>query len=262
MPLTPRAGITLVELLVALVLLGLLGTTTGRLLLSQRRSAGALLAGDLARRTSDQASGWIASELAEVGRADGNTDLLRLGSDSLSYRAWRLAGLACLVTETEVRIARYRATMWRGPQPGRDSLFLFLVRDSMPGSGVWVALPILAVGESRCAGRPALSLATRIETASLAGLPPLVPARTFEVMQLRLYRSLGEWWLGARSESAGEGLQPLAGPLERQGVQLSYRDANGGEVSQPGLVGWLQLMIAPAGHGDSARLLVRPRNLQ
>jgi hypothetical protein len=81
-------------------------------------------------------------------------------------------------------------------------------------------------------------------------------------MQLRLYLSLGQWWLGARSESAGEGVQPLAGPLEERGLELRYLDQRGGEVSEPGLVGRLQLMVAPAGHRDSARLLMLPRNLQ
>jgi len=262
MPLTSRRGFTLIELLVSLSLLGLVGLIAGRLLISQRRTASALVADDLARRTIDQASAWITSELSEAGRSDSSTDLLRLGPDALSYRGWRLAGLACLVTGSEVRIPRTRLSAWRAPQPGRDSLLLYLGPDSIPGRGAWSVLPLLGVGAASCGGVPALSLTTRIDSASLPGLPPLVPVRTFEVMQLRLYLSLGEWWLGARSESAREGVQPLAGPLEERGLELRYLDQRGGEVSEPGLVGRLQLMVAPAGHRDSVRFLMLPRNLQ
>lgn len=262
MPVRPRRGFTLIELLVSLILLGLVGLAAGRLLIGQRRAASALLAGDLARRTTDQASAWIASELSEAGRGDSATDLLGLGPDWLTYRGWRLAGLACLVTESEVRIARTRVSGWRMPQPGRDSLFLYLGQDSIPGSGAWSVLPLLGVGAANCGGAPALSLTTRIDARLLEGLPPLVPVRTFEVMQLRLYRSLGEWWLGARSVSGGEGVQPLTGPLEERGLELKYLDQSGSEVSLPGLVSRLQIMIAPAGVRDSAWFLIQPRNLQ
>jgi type II secretory pathway pseudopilin PulG len=262
MSLKALRGTTLVELLIALLLLALVGGIASGLLINQRRNTSELLASDLARRTADQASGWMSTELAEVGRTDANTDLWRLGRDSLTYRAWRLAGLACRVTGTEVRIPRSRLSMWRAPQPGRDSLSLFLASDTLPGNGSWQVFPILSVGESTCPEGRALALGTRIEFAPLNGLPPLTPVRTFEVMQLRLYHSLGQWWLGARSESAGEGIQPLAGPLEERGLEVRYRDPSGNEVRSPELVVQLDLVIVPAGGRDSARILVQPRNLR
>jgi hypothetical protein len=262
MSLTTRRGLTLVDLLIALVLFGLLGTAVARALVGQRRAAGMLLEREQAHRTLDQAVSWLSTELAELGRADSVTDLLRIGADSMSYRAFRSAGLACLVAADEVRVRRDQLSLWRMPQPGRDSLLLFLAVDSAPGSGKWTALPITSLSWSSCSGLPAMQLGTIIDTARLAGLPHLVPARTFEAMQLRLYRSQGEWWLGARSQNAGEVIQPVTGPFAERGFRLTYRDAEGREVLEPALVRQLELHVAPARLGDSARLVIQPRNLQ
>jgi hypothetical protein len=51
-------------------------------------------------------------------------------------------------------------------------------------------------------------------------------------MELRLYRSEGRSWLGMRSVSSNESIQPLAGPLrDGDGLQLEYLDAAGGVTS-------------------------------
>jgi hypothetical protein len=152
--------------------------------------------------------------------------------------------------------------MWRTPQPGRDSLVVLLGADSVPWNDVWTTVPIDAVTASDCAGRPALALATRIEPGLLAGIAPMVPVRSFELMQLRLYRSMGEWWLGARSVSAGEGTQPLAGPFADRGLRLRYVDTTGAETLSPTGVERLQLSLTPAGYLDSSRVFLAPRNLQ
>jgi len=260
MPLTARRGFTLLELLIALILLGVIGAAVGRALISQRRAAMAMLDHEQDQRILDQAAGWIGAELADLGRADAIADLLRVADDSLSYRAFRSVGLACLVAPGEVRIRLDLLSQWRMPQPGRDSLQLFLGRDSFPGGGGWTGAPITSVGASTCDGLPALRLGTTIGAALVAGLPVLVPARTFEVMQLRRYRSQGEWWLGARSETAGEVIQPVTGPLAPQGLRLTYRDSQGVEVLIPDLVRQVQVDLTPARQTDSVRLLVLPRN--
>jgi hypothetical protein len=53
-------------------------------------------------------------------------------------------------------------------------------------------------------------------------------------MQIRLYQSGGEYWLGARSVSAGETIQPLIGPLTSRGLALSYRDSAGATTTVAG----------------------------
>jgi type II secretory pathway pseudopilin PulG len=261
MPLRLR-GASLPELLVALVLLGLLGAALTRSLMMQRRAVNSALEREAGSRTIAQASTWLISEFLELGRGDSATDLVALAAESLSYRAYRSAGLACLVAADEVLIRRDRQSSWRSPQPGRDSLLLFIAPDSAPMRGRWRAYPITGVGTSVCEGVPAIRLGTVI--APVVGAPVAqVPVRTFETMQVRFYRSLGQWWLGGRSESGGEGLQPVTGPLAAGGLQLTYLDSAGNPTGVPAAVRAIRLLlVSGGGRSDSARLFLAPRNLQ
>jgi hypothetical protein len=47
-------------------------------------------------------------------------------------------------------------------------------------------------------------------------------------MQIKLYQSQGNYWLGARSVSAGEVIQPVLGPLDNNGLSFAFRDSAGG----------------------------------
>jgi len=226
-----RRGVTLVELLVGLILFGLIGGVMLHATLAFERTVRAHLSRLGAENALDTAIGFLGSELAALGRDTTGSDLVQQAAESLSYRAERGTGLACQVTAGAVllEIGRYVGT--RFPQSGRDSLLRYLGADAaLAAPGGWVAAPILAVQNGACGSGQALRLVTLIDTTrvSLAGLPVRVPARVFEVMQTRFYRSSGATWLGARSVSAGEIIQPLAGPftLARSGFIL--RDSAGG----------------------------------
>jgi hypothetical protein len=117
----------------------------------------------------------------------------------------------------------------------RDSLLLFLAPDPAANRDArWLPLPISSVTSTTCAGVPALALGTTLDsTFALPDSIPLdAPVRTFEVMQLRLYRVAPSWWLGARSVSGGETIQPVLGPLEPGGLRLAYFDSAGVPTSQ------------------------------
>ena len=224
-----RRGFTLAEVLVALVLTMAVGGALLGLLLTHQRVA--LVQGEQAALQGSvrAAAAIVGLELREAGTLGGIADLLVLGSDSITYRAFRFAGIACQVAPDEVRIL---ATPWHGyrqPQPGRDSLLLFIEGDTaLASDDRWVALPVLGVSTgSTCGSRSALALGTVIDTLTL---PPKqvvlgAPARGFEVQQLKLYSSSGQYWLGTRSVSAGEVIQPAAGPLSASGLELAYLDS-------------------------------------
>lgn len=265
MSLTGRRAATLPELVVALVLLGLLGALLTRGLLEQSRATRAILARAEVNQTLEQASGWLRAELGEFGRAGAGPDLYRIAPESLSYRAPRGAGLACHVARDEVHLLREAATGWRMPQAGRDSLLLLLDPDSAAGvTGQWLALPISTVSGSACGGRPTVRLGTVLASPPV---PPdtgtLYPVRTFEVMQAKLYRSQGSWWLGARSESAGEVVQPVAGPLAADGLRFAYQDSQGAVVSSAGGVRRIEARLAAgAGPIESTRVVLVSRGLE
>ena len=261
MSLKPR-GVSLPELLVALVLLGLIGAALTRSIVLQQRAFGSALEREAASRTIGQASAWLGSEFLELGRGRSPSDLVALAAESLSYRAYRSAGVACQVATDQVLIRRDRLSSWRAPQPGRDSLVLFVAPDSAPMGGDWRVYPISSVGITVCEGTQAFRIGTVLVPPAGASVSQ-VPVRTFETMQVRLYRSMGEWWLGARSASGGEGLQPVTGPLAVGGLEMTYLDSAGSPTAVPASVRALQvLLVSGGGRSDSVRLFLAPRNLQ
>lgn len=261
-----RGGFTLMELLIGLVLLSLAGGVAVRLGLGAERSVRLAQAAAHTERSFDTALDYLESELADAGTDGSGTDLIRLGQDSLTWRATRGVGLACQVTATEVRLLQQQWSASRLPQPGRDSLMLYVGADSLRAdSAPWLVLPILGVSTATCAGAAALSLQTAVDTtlAPPGSLPRLVPARIFEVMQVRLYPSLGAWWFGTRSVSAGEGIQPVAGPLSPGGLHFTFRDSTGLVTAIPAAVRSISALLKAtvAGRADSATVVFVPGNL-
>lgn len=265
---TPRAGHTLVELVLALLFLGLLGAALARATIALTRSVRSGVAASAVHQALEGGIAFLASELGDAGRDSLANDLLVLGVDSVTYRAIRGASLACALAPGDVWLRQDGANWPRLPQPGRDSLLLFL-GPAAPGG--WVAVPVMTVGASTCGVRPALRLGTRFDTAqvSLAAAPALAPALVFEVMQARLYSSSGQWWLGARSVSGGEIIQPLAGPLDPGGLSLQWWDSLGASTSQPSQARTVALGLASTWAGwpsagaraESAAIFLAPRGM-
>jgi len=253
MRLTDRRGLSLAELLAGLVLVGMLGTILARATLGTSRVFRAHQERATVETAFDLGADYLATELAAVGPGD----LLRAAPDSLSYRAVRLVGVACLVSATEVRILDQRRSAARSPQAGRDSILVYLGVDSITEQDGWAGLPIYAVGRTTCGSQPALRLSTNIDSGTLAAArrTELVPVRTFEVMQARFYQSLGSTWLGARSVSAGEAVQPLAGPFDRSGTGFELVDSTGRVTSSPASVHSVRVSFSATSSGwhDGAR---------
>lgn len=258
MPLTASRGLTLLELLLGLSLCGMIGTLLVRSSLQLTRAVAQLQQRGTALSALDQGSAWLAAELGDVAPGD----LRRMTAESFSYRGLRVAGLGCEVTATDVRFLPQARAGGRDPQPGRDTLLLYT---GAPHDSGWVALPIMSVAAATCDGSAALRVGTVVDSLTLARvrLLPLVPVRIFESMQSRFYLSGDAWWLGARSESAGEGLQPLAGPYPAGGVQLRYLDAAAQPTADPGAVRhFLVRLETTMPSGDSTTLHLVPRNLR
>ena len=268
-------GFALIELLMGLILFGLIGGVMLRTTLSMERTTHAHLSRLGIEGSLDTGIDFLSSELASLGRDSTGTDLVSQALDSLSYRAERATGLACQVTATSVRtsIARYAGS--RQPQPGRDSLLLYLGEDALlHGPGPWVAAPVLAVRAATCGSSPAWDIVTTIDTTrfSLANIAPWTPIRFFEVMQSRLYLSGGATWLGVRSISAGEVIQPLAGPFTPGRSGFLLRDSAGGVATAPAATrriliglsgawtGWPATGLPPG--AESTGVTIAPGNLQ
>ena len=166
---------------------------------------------------------------AELGNLDpGEGDLVTASPDRMTYRAVRGAGIGCGAATDGIVV---RTGTWRSlrlPAPGRDSLLL------LEAGATWRTLPLAGpIRSATCPdGSPGLVFPT---TAPVPGdSTPVV--RTFEVMELRHYLSGTDAWLGLRSVSSGEVIQPVSGPFRSSAAPFSYLDASGAATSDLRLV--------------------------
>ena len=91
MPLSRRAGVTLAELLIGLVLFGLVGALLTRLALATERVAREEEARVRLQTALDGGVAFLSAELADLGPGD----LAAVAAESLRYRATRGHALSC-----------------------------------------------------------------------------------------------------------------------------------------------------------------------
>jgi prepilin-type N-terminal cleavage/methylation domain-containing protein len=235
----PRHGFTLVEMLVALILTGLILAVVYRTLVVQQRTLALQAQRSAVETNLRTGAAFFTAELREVSGSAPDTDLLAVAAESVTYRAMRGTALACHVTGTvlDLLASSYRA--YRQPQPGRDSVLVYVGADSAAGrQAEWLAAPVNGVAPTLCAGGAAVRVSTVLDSAVLVAAVPgsFLPVRLFEVMQVKLYRSQGATWLGAHSVSAGEVVQPVLGPLESNGLGFSFLDSAGLPTTRPSSV--------------------------
>jgi prepilin-type N-terminal cleavage/methylation domain-containing protein len=235
-----RRGFTLTEIMIAMTLMLIVSGAAFKLLVTTQR-----LSRTQAERVSLQANVRMGSlvvlnDLRELGTVAGGAtdqnDILAIAPDDITYRAMRGMGFICQPpTETQIRITRGGFSGYRDPQASRDGLYVFVDGDpDTETDDAWLPVAIADVSTATaCPGTmgPGITLTTP-NTAALVGIPVGTPVRVYEVMELKLHHSDGKSWLGARSISAGEAIQPVLGPLtDGNGLQLEYLDATGGATT-------------------------------
>ncbi len=233
-----RRGFTLIEVMISLVIMLMVMGAVYKLILSSQR-----LAREQAERVNLQSNVRIGSlavlaDLRELntatGESAGNNDILAKDVSSITYRAMRGAGYICQApTATQVRISRISFSGYRDPLATRDSLYVFYDGDpDTETDDTWLPVAITAVSTATaCPAGAGITLTTSNKD-SLVGLASGTPVRFFEVMELKLHQADGSSWLGARSVSAGEAVQPVLGPLVNDsGFVLKYLNAAGAETA-------------------------------
>lgn len=240
-----RRGIAVAEAVVAVTLAAvLIGTSLGTLTTLQRA-----LARQVARTTREQtlraAVQLAVAELRDVAPAAG--DIVALAPTGITYRATRASGLGCGRAPDGILVASATFRPLRVPVANRDSLTLMIP------AGTWIRVPL--DGPPRPATCPNGTAAVLLPY--VPGLPdPLAaaiwpaPLRVFEVMELRAYQSGSEWWLGQRSVSSGETIQPALGPLASGGLALVGLDSLAQPTPVPVAIRQLRFTIRLAS-GDS-----------
>ncbi|HEU5219419.1 MAG TPA: prepilin-type N-terminal cleavage/methylation domain-containing protein [Gemmatimonadales bacterium] len=245
-----RRGFTLVELMIAIVLLGVVGLAMAQTMTVMLRTTSAQVQMAAAQGTARTGSLAIPQEFREIGYdtipgIGTDTDLEAIAGNQITFRAMRGMGVTCSVEPTgflEFRVLK-PAFGLRVPQ-ATDSFRLFVEGDKNLGADdQWVSMRVSGVDlNSTCGANAAirLTLASRPQM-RLVGTGGLVdvtsvyffvggPIRWYERMQYApvVDATSGQTYLGARSLNLGEELQPMIGPLSgSSGFALTYYAADG-----------------------------------
>lgn len=211
---TRRSGVTVMELLLVLVLVGLTGTITGTMVSGAARAAERRAGALRATRTVLALGALLRHELHPATAAD----LQVTGPATVLLP--RVLGNApiCGHLAATVWVRQAGWTGVRDPEGGRDHVRLLV--DVLLAE--WRELPIVAVQPAACPGGGA---AWRLD---LAAVPPGAPSHAvvLEPARLAAYLSGGRTWLGLARP--GDPIEPFAGPLVSGGLTLA---ASGGALT-------------------------------
>ena len=260
MPLTPAhrrpaRGVTLIELIVALTLFGVLATIMLRVVRDQQRfQVGALEIIDT-KRNARQAVELLSAALRPVSAAD----IYAASDSSIAFRAIHGLSHICAIDSSRTLVALPAASA-----TGVTGLSTFLTM-ARAGDSVLIFDPgdqysadddtwrphvlITAPGGGVCPLRPTGLASSTTPGLALFVAPPLgasigvgTPVRFFRPTSYSLYRSsAGEWMLGYVACAAGActARQPLSGPYSpsasdgSRGIAFDYFDALGAQTSDP-----------------------------
>jgi prepilin-type N-terminal cleavage/methylation domain-containing protein len=233
-----RRGFTLVEVLIALVIMGIVTGAIYRLLDTNQRLSLAQAEQVTLQSNVRTGSLVVPNELRELntflGSVDATQNDITVAEDNaIEYRAMRGLGFVCQVPGGgELRIAKSSWTGLRPPDGDRDNVYLFVDGDPDDDElDAWLQVDITGASEEAggCGPGPAYKLTT---AAVLPAVPVYTPVRLYELMRLELYLDDdGKWWLGARSVNVDADLQPVLGPLTEDGFDLDYFDSAGNETA-------------------------------
>jgi prepilin-type N-terminal cleavage/methylation domain-containing protein len=241
-----RRGFTLVELVTALVLFGIVSMSLYQLLInSQRvyRQQTERLSADMSAR---DAISVLPGEVRELSASDG--DIVAMSATSLTYKSMQALYIQCdTPSAASLMIVLDRASFLglRAIDVSQDSIVVFAEGDSTTATDdAWLHADVTAVSPgTECPGAGSSLRVTLggVTPGQLARVAAGAPVRTFRVAQVLLYRDAsGDSWLGGREFQKAAGTwattQPIVGPLSPAGLELTYFDSTGAATALPGNV--------------------------
>jgi prepilin-type N-terminal cleavage/methylation domain-containing protein len=242
-----RRGFTMIELLVALVLLGLVSTAIYRVLVNnQRMYTSQTQRIDLSQNIR-AASTILPAEFRELDAFDG--DIIAMSADSIVVRGMRWISFICVAPALNGNNLD-REFVVRGGTPGQamyfgsrainanDSLLVYWDgNQATRNDDYFVAARLKSIAAENCpaAGVVPAQPGTRIRwdgnflpgTNIQGAITIGAPVRGFEQVKYKLYQPSGDtsWYIGF--QPAGQTIQPLVGPVLANGLTFQYFTAAG-----------------------------------
>jgi prepilin-type N-terminal cleavage/methylation domain-containing protein len=256
-----RRGFTMIELLIAMVLMGIVSAAIYRVLVNNQRLYLAQTQRiDLAQNIR-AAGSILPAEFRQLNASDG--DISAMSATSISIRAMRWLGFAC--TPPVLGGALNGVSMIiRGGAPGQplffgsrginkdtDSLLIYYDGDpTTRADDFWATGQITAApnGQNCADGQNGQRLILTVNLlglgANAAGAIPVgAPVWGFERVTYQLYQPAGDtsWYVGF--QPAAGTMQPLIGPVLVNGLTLSYFDLNGNVTAVPAQVARIDITV-------------------
>ena len=240
-----RRGFTMVELLVALVLLGIVSAALYRVLVNNQRLYQAQTARIDLSQNIRAAGSILPAEFRQLDASEG--DISTMSATSISIRAMRWLGFLCSPPALGGGLNGV-AVIIRGGAPGQPLFFgarginkdtdsLLIYYDGDPTSRAddfWAIGAITAApnGQNCPDGANGQRLVLNVNLLGLglnvAGAIPVgAPVWGFERVTYSLYQQPGDtsWYIGF--QPAGGSMQPLIGPVLTNGLTFTYYNVAG-----------------------------------
>ena len=265
----PRVGFTLVELLVAMTLFGMLSTILSSVLRTTARVQRQLTVDAEQSDALRSALHLLRGDLLELSATDvTGGDILAMNRGSLEYRVMKGLGFLCEPPDTGAnRITIYDDNSLRFPvgglpiDPSRDELIVFAAGSaSRPDDDRWVRREVTATSRANSCPGGAPSRTFTLAGAPIPDVHAGAPVRVVQRFRIRAYAdSYGDWWIGME-QAAGAGawnrIQPVVGPIIPSGLQFVYLDRSGHETADRHRVDRVRVTVfAGGGGGRRVRML-------
>jgi len=277
-----RAGFTLVELIITLVLVSFVAGAIVKLLLRQQRFYNSTTELIQTRQQIRQAAAMLPSDLRGISSIGG--DIYVMTDSSLEFRSVFGSSIVCVnslgkLSTVPRTLARGSAmTNWALLPSVGDSLAVYNDSSSFASTDdAWVRHQITAVttitSGTSTSGCPTSTLLTQAGdltasnpsyqlTLSPAASSRIVPGsgiRFFRRVHYSVYRAADtKWYLGYYDCKTGRtpvcnAVQPIAGPFQpyatngTSGLQFAYYDSTGAVTTNRGLVARISLVVRGQG---------------
>jgi prepilin-type N-terminal cleavage/methylation domain-containing protein len=262
MPHVTRRGFTLVELVVAVVLLGIVSAGIYKVLITNQRTYTAQTQRIDLQQNIRAGVTILPGEFREMNAVSG--DIQVFTPTEIKIRAMRQLGFICVAPVLGGGIGQISMTVRAQPIFGNrqtlqvdDSVLIFW--DGNPvtrNDDTWLKAEIRGVANQACpdpgGARPGFLVTMNPNwlggsAQNVAGaITKGSPVRVFQIVTYKVYQgSDGEWYLGQRIDHpAGGSIQPLIGPLiGSNGVDFRYLNAAGNQVADSSQIALIEIRL-------------------
>jgi prepilin-type N-terminal cleavage/methylation domain-containing protein len=265
MPLLGRRGYSIIELLIALVLLGMVSAAIYKVLVNNQRLYLAQTQTIDLNQNMRAAVTILPAEFRELDSPDG--DIQVMTATSIRIRAMRQLAFVCLTPPLGGGIGQLTLTVRKAPMYGtrqtfnvNDSLLIYWEGNPLTrADDQWLPGQIKTVVPGAVCNQDTLGVANQGYTLTLQpqwinnatlnvanAITRGAPVRGFDNVTYSVYQSPTDnnWYLGQTNNSQGGGIQPVIGPLVgANGVTFSYYDSIGTVTADSSKVAQIQILL-------------------